>query len=238
MILSYKVKSLYVTIRNFLFGKPVFKQELLLRQALIEKEIDINKLKINCDHINGVNYVNGIKLNIKYPESFLEKAKVLVPENKTINFYFNGNMDDSGQRSSLLKPFMDRKDSAVIRSNDGRIQDRKDQFNEFYYSGLAQAKFGLCPHQLNWPGDKNNLWTYRFIECCFTSTIPILFRMTPLGQEFVKDFKFFWDDFILVENLDLVEKSLIRHTQHNVELAKQRFCLSDEEILRIKETIN
>lgn len=235
-----KLKTCYIALKQLIYGKPVpvYKQELLLRKALLEHHINPDKLKIKSNHINGTNCVNGIELNIKYPMSFFEKAKALIPEQKSVNFYFNGNMNDSGKREIMLKPFIKRQDAFIISSNEGRIQDKKDQFNKKYFSGLANAKFGLCPHQLDWPGDKKNLWTYRFIECCFTRTVPILFRKTPLGDEFIKNFSFYWDDIILSQKLDFIEKDLEQLTLHNQLLAQERFCLTKKEIIMIKKTLD
>lgn len=146
-------------------------------------------------------------------------------------------MDIDGKRMNLLEPFKERNDTSIIASNDGRVQRNKNRFNENYFLGLANSKFGLCPHQLNWPGDKSKLWTYRFIECCFTKTIPILFRKTPLGEDFIKDFIYFWDDDVLVENFYINEDKFKQITTHNLILARDRFCLTLEEILLISVSL-
>lgn len=229
--------SIHLSLKN-LFSKHVpFKQELLLRSALTEIFINPKFLKIHCDHLNGINLVNDLELGIKYPSSFLYRAHSLVPQKKKLNFYFNGNMDIDGKRMNLLEPFKERNDTSIIASNDGRVQRNKNRFNENYFLGLANSKFGLCPHQLNWPGDKSKLWTYRFIECCFTKTIPILFRKTPLGEDFIKDFIYFWDDDVLVENFYINEDKFKQITTHNLILARDRFCLTLEEILLISVSL-
>ena len=229
---------MHLSLKN-LFSKHVpFKQELLLRSALTEVFIYPKFLKIHCDHLNGINSVNDIELGIKYPTSFLYRAQTLVPQKKQTNFYFNGNMDIDGKRLNLLQAFNKRDDTIIIASNNGRIQRNKNRFNENYFLGLANSKFGLCPHQLNWPGDKSKLWTYRFIECCFTKTIPILFRKTPLGENFIKSFIYFWDDAVLGENFYIDDDRFKQITTHNLTLARDKFCLTLDEISLIHNSLN
>ena len=127
-------------------------------------------------------------MGIKYPDSFYERAKQIIPDEKKIGFYFNGFMTPKGERKKMLAPFEKFKDSLIISSEDGRIQDSKDKFNESYFSDFAKSKFGLCPHQANWPGSKEHMWTYRFIESCIVGAIPVVFEETPLGEKFTKGF--------------------------------------------------
>jgi len=230
-------RKVFFKIKYIVFSKPKFKQELLIRKALKEKGFKLKGLEIICDHILGFNYVNGIKLGIKYPDSFYYNAINLIPKNKPYDFYFNGNMNESGNRALLLRPFKDRSNSMIISSNDGRIQNKKDQFNNLYFSELAKAKFGLCPHQADWTGDKQYMWTYRFIECCFVNAIPIIFKEAPLGEKFIENFHYECEnDFI--EKIEVsVQNYSIAYAQENQLLAKQRFCLTDEECKLIKYSL-
>jgi len=233
-----KKKSLIIRvlrkINHIFFGKPRFKQELLIRKALVEKGFRIRKLKIICDHNLGINYVNGIKLGIKYPDSFYNEAIKLIPKKKPYEFFFNGNMAESGRRSLLLKPFKNLPNTIIISSNEGRIQSKKDQFNIEYFSELAKSKFGLCPHQIDWIGDKEFMWTYRFIECCFVEAIPILFKDAPLGESFINGFNYMWD----YQLFDLNKSSDLScaDSENNRLLAKQKFCLTEEECKLINAT--
>jgi len=236
-----KIKRIHKTIFNLLFslikGKTVYKQEILLKLALQESGIEINKLTIECDHILGKNYVNGIELPIKYPISFYEKAKDLIPNKKKYDFYFNGNMATNGKRDIMLKPFFEDSKSLIINSDDGRVQKNKGKFNIEYFSPFAESKFGLCPHQADWKGDKEYMWTYRFIESCFVEAIPIIFEDAPLGNKFINNFNYIWSNEVLDRNNKVIppiyDKEL---ATKNRELAFSLFCLTSEEINLIKST--
>ncbi len=225
-------------IKSRFKGKTVFKQELLLRLALKEKGFILSKLQIKCNHDLGLNYVNGIELGIKYPDSFYNKATKLIPKSKSINLYFNGYMNESGKRSVMLEPFMSLLNTVIISSNEGRIESKKDVFNDEYFNQFAKSKYGLCPHQADWPGTKESMWTYRFIESCFVEAIPVLFKKSPLGEKFIRGFYFLWDvdfenskeDIILEYKLDIAQKNRL--------LAKERFCLTEKECSKIKNTIS
>lgn len=221
-------------LRLLNFGKKVLKQEALLEKALKEKGIPLKDLKIEIDHLNGKNKINGIETDVIFPESFFVSAEKLVPTDKKIDFYFNGNMSNTGSREDMLKPFMNRKNSLVINSNVGRINFFKHRFNKNYYEGLAQSKFGLCPHQSDWPGPIENIWTYRFIECCMVKSIPVVFDETPLGVNFTNGFHFqLSSEIINGECFYSSEKA-----ESNFKLVKERFSLTDELVLKIKHTLS
>lgn len=220
-------------------GKTVYKQELLLRLALKEKNINLNNLEIKCDHILGLNYVNGIQLSIKYPDSFYYKAKSLIPDKKGINYFFNGNMSESGKRQEMLNPFKNLYGSEIVSSNEGRIQRNKDKFNEEYFRSFANAKFGLCPNQADWDGDKESMWTYRFIESCFVEAIPIIFINAPLGKKFTKDIIYYTDyEIISKEKFTDLNNPIYNENiaKKNSELAKKYYCLTDEECELLRNT--
>ena len=103
-------------------------------------------------------------------------------------------MTASGCRHAILEPYANVQGNRIIDSREGRDDRKKGSFNLEYYSGLRASRFGLCPHQTDWPGPRDTIWTYRFIECCIAGAIPIQFRKTPLGTSFTKGIKFFWDD--------------------------------------------
>lgn len=229
---SFFVNKIKNKLKILVYGVPLSKQELLIRKALIEKGFNIKNLKILCDHDLGLNYVNGVKMGIKYPDSFYTKSVELIPKNKTYNFYFNGNMNENGNRFTLLKPFKKFERTALIPSNEGRIQSKKDQFNIEYFTEMAKSKFGLCPHQADWPGDKEAMWTYRFIESCFVEAIPVLFKDAPLGKTFTKGFYFLWDyELLKLDNIDSFDLS---KSKSNKELAREVFCISEKEVNLIK----
>jgi hypothetical protein len=206
------IRQNIIKIYYRIFKIPTLKQEMLLRLALKEKGFSLGKLDIQCNHNLGLNYVNGIQFGIKYPESFFNKSQKLIPSKKKYSFYFNGNMSAEGERDTLIKPFKKVLNSLIIHSNDGRVVKNKDKFNSQYFELFANSKYGLCPHQMNWKGDLDELWTYRFIESCFVESIPILFRKTPLSDKFVNNFYFLWDDEVLdmlknKSNLELKAKA-------------------------------
>jgi hypothetical protein len=224
------VSSIPRRVKNKIFGKPKFKQELLFRMALKEKGFKLRKLNIKIDHLRGFNYVNNIKLGIKFPHSFYYKAIELIPSEKKISYHFNGNMSDyGGHRKKLLDPFITFDGSRIIESEEGRVKSNKDKFNYSYFTELANAKYGLSPHHPNWPGYMDFLWTYRFIESCFVNTIPVLFKNAPLTNDFVNGFKFIWDIDILKNPKKYIEKYSFDDAEFNRKLAFDRFCLTNEE---------
>ena len=235
--LSSIIKKVLSKINIIVFGKPRFKQELLIRKALIEKGFKLRKLKIICDHNLGINYVNGIKLGIKYPDSFYYEATKLIPVNKSLNYYFNGNTAESGKRSVLLKPFKNLKGSKIISSNEGRVQKNKNKFNYNYFQTFAEAKLGLCPHQADWEGDLDHMWTHRFIESCFVESIPILFQAAPLGEKFIHGFNYYWDYEVLNGSFNLNDPNYDKEiAKSNRFLAERMFCLTEDECKLISAT--
>ena len=227
---KYIIHSIVIKLSS----RPIIKQEILLRLALIEEGIDLSTVKIECYHDIGLSKVNGIKFGIKYPMSFYKKAYSLIPKIKTFDFYFNGNTDESGKRNILLEPFKKFKKSIIISSNDGRKIKNKGKFNLEYFEPFALSKFGLCPHQMDWDVSFKNMWTYRFIESCFVGAIPVLFKETPLGQDFIHNFYYEWNtEIIKNESYEYKEKE----AKKNRELSKLIFCFTDEEIKSIKNSI-
>lgn len=199
------------------FVKTQLKQEAILRLALQEEGVDDKLLVIKIDHINGYNYVNNIKLPIIYPRSFFLKASKLNFEKKT-DFYFNGNMSVSGERDKMLKPFS-HYNSIIEESNFGREAKNKIVFNYDYFNGLASSKFGLCPHQKDFEGDNDTMWTYRFIESCMCKAIPLTFTETPLGKEFIQGFHC-----VNNESIEgVINDYSLDKVNENLELCKERF---------------
>lgn len=217
-----------------MFKGSMLKQEALLRKALREKGINDSLLDIKIDHMLGTNSISGIETGIIYPDSFYYKSQMLTVD-KEYDFYFNGNMDDNGGRRKLLEPFTNLPKSKLVKSNFGRLWFFKSIYNKSYYKGLAKSKFGLCPHQLDWPGPKDNMWTYRFIECCFVGTLPVIFNATPLGSSFIEGFEYFTDDYLL--NRSPEEEFDYNKIAINKKLAKKRFLLSEDLCDRLKKII-
>ena len=228
MHLYDKARSYLINGTHKILGLNILKQEAMLRLALKEEGFSLRKLNIKIDHINGVNFVNGIELPIIYPKSFFDKAKALSASEKKTTFYFNGNMSDAGGRKEMLLPFFD-KDSRLIESNYGRSALTKNKFNTIYYSELAASKFGLCPHQKNFVGNPETMWTYRFIECCMVHTIPVVFEEAPLGNKFVNKFFYKSDKEVLKFDIAYEKSQAIR----NCDLCIERFTLSDKDIDKI-----
>lgn len=210
------------------------KQELLLFLALQEKGFNLDRIDIRVDHALGTNYVNEIEIGIKYPDSFYNNCSQLIPEEKNLDYYFNGEMHDSGLRKIMLAPYIQREKSIIIESNDGRIIDNKDKFNYEYFAGLADAKFGLCPGQADINHPASHLWGYRFIESCFVGAIPVLFVIAPLSYRFTNGFYIYWHTKDSDINNFVYQKE---YAEFNRELAKERFLLTDEECDKIRKTI-
>lgn len=232
MLLIQKKINASVNLIFKMFGLNILKQEAMLRLALKEAGLNHKKLNIKIDHINGVNIVNGIKLPIIYPASFFDNVRELQNTNKTIMYYFNGDMSPAGGRVNMLRPFLDKK-SKIIQSDYGRSMFTKNKFNHIYYSELSSSCFGLCPHQKDFIGNDNTMWTYRFIECCMVRTIPVLFKETPLGNKFIDGFHFLWDEEVLNGDASYDKDK----ADQNFALCVDRFSLSQQIINRISKSL-
>lgn len=164
-----------------------------MQYQLIEKAVQeegITNYNIEIDHKNGWNYVNGVKLNLKYPKSFITQINMLNFDKK-FEYGFKGGFTAGSadyHRTVLLKKYVSRKDSKIADTMVGRKRPNKAMFDTDYYQLLANSWFSLCP---NWAGkwwSHDNAWTYRFIETIFVKSLPIVFKETPLGKNFQRDF--------------------------------------------------
>lgn len=225
----YRIKKI---IANCL-GVGILKQEALLRQALKEEGLNYRNFTIDIDHVNGTNHVNGFTFPIIYPISFFKKSERLHSSKKKYKFYFNGNMSSAGGRQDSLRPF-DKRNSRIIESNEGRSRyRRKSYYNKKYFLGLADAEFGLCPHQKDFVGNRDTMWTYRFIECCMTKTMPVVFNDSPLGKDFCSDFDLITDEEAL--NNDVIYDPNLADNNFKKCLAK--FSLTESYLNKIKSSI-
>lgn len=212
--------------------RDLLKQEAMLRLALREEGLNPKKLDIKIDHVNGYNTVNGIVLPIIYPKSFFKKAEKLHAVEKVLTFYFNGNMSDAGGRKEMLSKF-ERDDSKLVESDYGRSKYTKKKFNNIYYAELASSKFGLCPHQKDFVGNQETMWTYRFIECCMVLTIPVIFKETPLGEKFINGFYYVDDEEVLSNKMAYDHDKALQNFASCVE----KFSLSKDVVLQLKNEI-
>jgi len=215
-------------------GDPsILKQTILLQVALGEVGLEHSDFDIGINHDKGFSTINGEKVGIIYPEHFFSVAQKHYHDRpKTTQFYFNGSVGSNGEREKLLEPYLCRADSEIIFSQDGRDIKKKGKVNRSYFFGMAKAHFRLCPHQTNWPGDMDSLWTYRFIECLMLKITPVLIRATPLSSQFTDGFKFIFDDEIKssLDNHKLSNSEL----EKNFSLACHRFTLARNFVEAIK----
>ena len=213
------------------FIKPsnVFLQKRLLELSLSEIGIQTKGLPISIDHENGTAKVGSVDVGLVYPRRFFTCARILQKKIRHFEYYFNGAMPANGGRREMLEKYLSRNDSKILESYHGRKNSNKGRFNESYFSDLGNSKFALCPHQADWPGPRETMWTYRFVEACMAGSIPILFRATPLGSKFIDGFHFFWDDTPCVYQHDLA--------MENQRLAIERFTLGNSEIFKILQTL-
>lgn len=203
----------------------VYLQEYLFRKALVEIGVE-PKTPVTIDHLRGLNRVYGIEFGIKYPREYLEKTRA-IPVVRKYSYVFLGNMDPEGGREEMLAPFM-KPDALIQEDNYGRNAKTKYSFNVLYYSALRSSRFSLCPHQVNWQGPREAMWTYRFIESVFSETLPVVFRRAPCSEQFLNGFCYFWDD----ENIHL--EGYDEKIKANRLLAEKRFFFTDEEVERLR----
>ena len=197
---------------------------------MAEAGINADQCQIGIDHNLGISSVNGVGVPVVYPRSWVDHTCTLHTAAKHHRFWFKGYPGKDQGRRDLLAPFDKRIDSEVIYSNRGRDVELKDQYDWTYFQGLASADYGLCPHMLDWPGDRSRLWTYRYIECLFAKVMPVNFRRTALGAEFVADTHFVWDDEIETDDAARPNTALL---DHNFRIAQERFVLTREQTKKI-----
>ena len=195
------------------------KQTIMLKKALTEEGLDPKKYKIEIDHDTGHSYVNDLKLPIIFPKSHFKFAEDCHTQDKKFMFYFNGNAGKGNTREKLMYKFLEQDNSKVIFNNDGRIVGNKGTPNSVYFKETSLSHFGLCPHQPNWRGSKDALWTYRYIECLMLKTMPVQFKETPLTETFTETSFFRWDS----DNFDILPTT--KELEINYEFAKRKFSL-------------
>lgn len=207
------------------------RQKKMMQYQLLElalREEGLTDCNINIDHKTGYSTVNGVKVFLKYPRSYLNKISKL-DQSKTINYSFKGGLTFSKSdvdRTEVLKDYMNRDDCKIIETYYGIKRTEKTEFDESYYQLLSNSKFSLCP---NWAGtqwDHEHAWTYRFIESCFTKSIPIIFENQRLGKDFTKDIFFYWSKENHIYNIEIAE--------NNYKKAIKYFILTEQEIDYIK----
>lgn len=201
-------------------------QKYLFQQALKEHGIDFDS---QTDHKNGINIVGSLKFGIKYPISYLQQIKDL-DHSKVYDYSFIGAITKTGGREKMLEKYVSER-SLIRHSTNGRNADTKYNFDVEYYQTICNSKFSLCPIHVGdfYRGD--NGWTYRFVESLFCKSIPIVFRDSPIGKNFLKDIKFYWDD----ETHPNTDYETIVEDNYNKAVA--HWTLSAEEVETIKQLI-
>jgi hypothetical protein len=213
---------------NFTKNKKLMQYQLL---ELALEEAGILNAEIEVDHVKGLNRVNGLVLELKYPHSFIEHIKTLSTE-KLYNYGFKGTTTfgaASLNRNKILEKF-NTPDNIIVSTNVGIKRKNKKEFDRDYYQLLANSKYSLCP---NWGGvhwDHEYAWTYRFIEAAFCKSIPIVFDETPLGSNNTKDILHF-----KTSNLpDLTNEEYLKIVEDNYLKAINYWTLTSDEIVKLK----
>jgi hypothetical protein len=166
-----------------------FLQEYLFREALAEHNI-IGNFSVN--HQRGTCQFGPLEFGIKFPRRYVDIVSAL-DKQKIYDYCFIGSMDKNLGRPQLLEKFQGPQ-SHIVDSKYGRNPETKYEFQSDYYQIVSNSKFCLCPIHIGTWYLHDWAWTYRFIESLFCKTIPIAFKQTPLGKNFVKDVFFLWDD--------------------------------------------
>jgi len=197
-----------------------FMKKALEEHGIIDSEIDI-------DHINGLTFVNGVQLGIKYPLEYINNINNL-NKDKIYDYCFLGKFGK--ERGKLLEPFVG--ENSIIENNrKGRDQNTKFLFDTDYFQTISNTQYSLCPNQGSTEKYKHeNGWTYRLIETVLCKSVPIAFRVTPYGKNFIRDIKFLWDD----EAHDLSKDEYKKITQENYEKGVEYWTLQDNEIKMLK----
>lgn len=215
--------------RNHLLN---LRQEALLLCSLVEIGINPTKVSIAIDHINGYNIVNGIKFDVCYPKYYFQLTQPFIGLERTHQYHFDGHPGQGNERVELLEKY--RNNGYIRYTNLGHQTFTKAHFNADYFSKLASAKYGICPHQPDWPHPDSRIWTYRFIECCMVGTIPMTLHQSPLSQSFTDGFSFFQT----TETQEVPPKRNKIDVRENRKLAEQRFTINSDTTFSLYEKLN
>jgi len=221
-MINTKAKGASTPVHNLL-------QFRLLQQALAEEKLDINSYDVYVDHRLGTVSLNGKKIGLRYPKIYLEKIKNLSSD-KIYDFCFIGHFESFG-REELLQPFTE-KNSIIKHSVVGRTE-KKFMFDKEYYSTICSTKYSLVPNHIGKKAKKwqhDDAWSYRFIETLFCKSIPVLFRQTPLGKNFIKDFKFVWND----STFNISDKEYNQIVNYNYNLAVNTFTINNADLEKLR----
>lgn len=201
--------------------KVLLKQEALLMISLLELGLDVRRLRIKVNHIDGISYVNDIKLGLVFPKYFFDLSRSNENVKKTRKYYFSGHDDGEGTRLTMMKKFISE-DSLIEVTERGRKPESKGAYNHEYFQEMAKSTFSLCPHQKSWPYKNSVIWTYRFVESCMAFSLPVIFHETKLSESFIEGFDYIYDD---VDDVEVEKSSLVK----NFELALIRFTISEDD---------
>jgi hypothetical protein len=150
-------------------NKIVIKGNEKLQEYFFKKSINDNpsffgnpvEHKIVIDHINGSNYLNGIKYPILFPKDMVDLIDG-ISKDKVRDYYFKGVISN---KREWVREYEDR--GLIINSFYGRNPSTKYTLDEEYYKEMCGSKFVLSP-----TGDCP--WSYRFFESILCFSIPIL----------------------------------------------------------------
>jgi len=208
-------------------------QYQLFNEALSEYSISV---EFDINHQSGTNTVNQYTVGLKYPQSVISNCKLL-NQHKIYDYCFVGAFmakSNGVDRQQLLSKFVGPK-SKIVNTIAGRKRKNKTLFDSEYYQTIANSKFSLCPNHSGEWYTHDDAWSYRVIETLFAKSIPIMFKDTPFGKNFLKDIFFLWDD--NVHNISDAEYQHI--VEDNYQKAIKYWTLQPDEIENIKrETQN
>lgn len=203
-------------------------QYQLFKSALEEESI--NNVDIFIDHRLGTCTINDCTINLKYPRDIVNKCNSLNFEKK-FNYCFIGAFAAKANeidRKQLLSKFYGPL-SKIENTSAGRKRKDKSGFDTEYYQAIANSKYSLCPNHSGEWYLHDDAWSYRFVESCFSKSIPVLFRDTPLGKNFTKDIFFLWDD----ELHEVADYSKI--VNYNYDKAIEYWTLQNHEINKLSK---
>lgn len=152
--------------------------ELLENYEEKKREKILKNLYFHIDHINGCDFINGIKFPIIFP-LYLKNYISLINKEKLIDYNFVGTIT---QNRNWINKYLE-KNSIIKNSKKGRKKN-KYEIDKEYYNIIAKSKFTLSP-----TGDCP--WSYRFFEAILCYSIPIVENNT--NDIYVKDYFFYYE---------------------------------------------
>jgi len=158
-------------------------QVYFLQKAIEEEYGEKKDIKIEIDHYNAINYINGKKTKIIFPKYLRNYISSMNNCEKTLEYNFIGTI--TPKREWINKYKNDDKNKIIHYDNTNCTKNKNySDLDKKYYETLCKSKFTLTP-------TGNCPWSYRLFEAIMAMSIPIIEDNDD--DIFVKDYYFYYN---------------------------------------------